>query len=82
LSRPDPRIAEAAFCAAVVERTISAFGRLDILVSNAAHRNRKPSIEDVNYHSLSSKQYKIVDVRGPREARRRLEAGRRTKQKQ
>lgn len=35
----------------------------------------------VNYHSLSSKHYKIIDVRGAREARRRLEAGRQTKQK-
>jgi inorganic pyrophosphatase len=34
----------------------------------------------VNYHSLSSKHYRIVDVRGPREARRRLEDGRRTSQ--
>lgn len=30
----------------------------------------------VNYHSLSSKRYKIIQVRGPREARRRLEDGR------
>ena len=35
----------------------------------------------VNYHSLSSKHYRIVDVRGPREARRRLDAGRRATRK-
>lgn len=35
----------------------------------------------VNYHSLSSKRYEIIVVRGPREARRRLEDGRRTKKK-
>src|SRR5580765_409323 len=35
----------------------------------------------VNYHSLSSKHYKVVDVRGPREARRRLEDGRQMKRK-
>jgi inorganic pyrophosphatase len=35
----------------------------------------------VNYHSLLSKHYKVVDVRGPREARRCLEHGRHTQQK-
>jgi len=35
----------------------------------------------VNYHSLSSKHYKVVDVRGPGEARRRLEDGRQMKRK-
>ena len=29
----------------------------------------------VNYHELSGKKYRIVDVRGPREARRRIEEG-------
>lgn len=31
----------------LVERTLKEFGHLDILVSNAAHQNRKDSVEDV-----------------------------------
>jgi NAD(P)-dependent dehydrogenase (short-subunit alcohol dehydrogenase family) len=38
----DPR-----FCDDLVEQTVRRFGKLDILVSNAAHQNRKPSLEDV-----------------------------------
>jgi len=29
----------------------------------------------VNYHELSGKKYRILDVRGPREAKRRIESG-------
>jgi NAD(P)-dependent dehydrogenase (short-subunit alcohol dehydrogenase family) len=35
------------FCKQAVEQTVRELGHLDILVSNAAHQNRKPSIEDV-----------------------------------
>src|SRR5687767_4255182 len=35
-------------CRSVVERTVKKFGRLDILVSNAAHQNRKKRLEDVS----------------------------------
>lgn len=35
------------FCEQVVERTVQAFGKLDILVSNAAHQNRKPGLAEV-----------------------------------
>jgi NAD(P)-dependent dehydrogenase (short-subunit alcohol dehydrogenase family) len=35
------------FCRGVVDRTIREFGKLDILVSNAAHQNRVPSLEEV-----------------------------------
>jgi NAD(P)-dependent dehydrogenase (short-subunit alcohol dehydrogenase family) len=38
---------DAAFCNAVVEQTVKHFGKLDILVANAAHQNRKPSLQDV-----------------------------------
>src|SRR4051812_47762519 len=38
----DPEI-----CRKAVEQTVVELGRLDILVSNAAHQNRKESIEDV-----------------------------------
>jgi inorganic pyrophosphatase len=29
----------------------------------------------VNYHELSGKKYRILDVRGPREAKKRIESG-------
>jgi NAD(P)-dependent dehydrogenase (short-subunit alcohol dehydrogenase family) len=35
------------FCDEAVERTVQEFGRLDVLVSNAAHQNRKPSLEEL-----------------------------------
>jgi len=35
------------FCQEAVDRTVAELGRLDILVSNAAHQNSKESIEDV-----------------------------------
>jgi inorganic pyrophosphatase len=35
----------------------------------------------VNYHELSGKRYKILDVRGPREARRRIDQGRKAHRK-
>jgi NAD(P)-dependent dehydrogenase (short-subunit alcohol dehydrogenase family) len=35
-------------CIDAVERTVAELGQLDILVSNAAHQNHKPSIEDVD----------------------------------
>ena len=35
------------FCDEVVEKTVKAFGRLDILVSNAAHQSRKKTLDDV-----------------------------------
>jgi NAD(P)-dependent dehydrogenase (short-subunit alcohol dehydrogenase family) len=40
LAKPD-------FCQETIDRTVAELGRLDILVSNAAHQNRKESIEDV-----------------------------------
>jgi NAD(P)-dependent dehydrogenase (short-subunit alcohol dehydrogenase family) len=36
-----------AFCKTVVEQTVRELGQLDILVSNAAHQNRKQSLEEV-----------------------------------
>jgi NAD(P)-dependent dehydrogenase (short-subunit alcohol dehydrogenase family) len=35
------------FCLTAVDRTVAELGHLDVLVSNAAHQNRKESIEDV-----------------------------------
>jgi NAD(P)-dependent dehydrogenase (short-subunit alcohol dehydrogenase family) len=36
------------FCQEVVDRTMAEFGQLDVLVSNAAHQNRVPSLEKVS----------------------------------
>lgn len=38
---------DAAWCDALVERTVAGLGRLDVLVSNAAHQNRKASLEEI-----------------------------------
>jgi NAD(P)-dependent dehydrogenase (short-subunit alcohol dehydrogenase family) len=35
-------LTDPAFCTELVERTVQEFGRLDVLVSNAAHQTRKP----------------------------------------
>ncbi|MDB5492463.1 MAG: short-chain dehydrogenase [Micavibrio sp.] len=35
------------FCSLLVEKTVKAYGRLDILVSNAAHQARKDSLDDL-----------------------------------
>jgi len=35
------------FCDEVVEQTVKAFGKLDILVSNAAHQSRKKTLDEV-----------------------------------
>jgi NAD(P)-dependent dehydrogenase (short-subunit alcohol dehydrogenase family) len=40
-------LTDKAFCERLVEETVKAFGRLDVLVSNAAHQNRKDALEDV-----------------------------------
>ena len=38
---------ESAFCDKLVEKAVNALGKLDILVSNAAHQNRKKSLAEV-----------------------------------
>ncbi|HEX3703394.1 MAG TPA: SDR family oxidoreductase [Vicinamibacterales bacterium] len=40
-------LTDARFCLSVIDRTMAELGQLDILVSNAAHQNRKAEIEDV-----------------------------------
>ena len=37
-----------AFCKELVDRTVETMGHLDILVSNAAHQNRKKSLDEVS----------------------------------
>jgi len=40
-------LTRADFCDEVVEQTVRELGKLDVLVANAAHQNRKPSLQDV-----------------------------------
>jgi NAD(P)-dependent dehydrogenase (short-subunit alcohol dehydrogenase family) len=40
-------LTDAAFCDEVVEKTVQQFGKLDILVANAGHQNRKETLHDV-----------------------------------
>jgi NAD(P)-dependent dehydrogenase (short-subunit alcohol dehydrogenase family) len=40
-------LTDARYCDELVERTVRELGRLDVLVSNAAHQNRKDTLEDV-----------------------------------
>jgi NAD(P)-dependent dehydrogenase (short-subunit alcohol dehydrogenase family) len=40
-------LTDARYCDEIVERTVAEFGKLDILVSNAAHQNRKDSLEEI-----------------------------------
>jgi len=40
-------LTDPAFCDDIVEQTVRHFGKLDILVANAAHQNRKDSLADV-----------------------------------
>lgn len=41
-------LTDEAFCAQVVERATAAFGRLDVLVNNAAEQHPKESLEDIS----------------------------------
>ncbi|HYO07911.1 MAG TPA: SDR family oxidoreductase [Tepidisphaeraceae bacterium] len=45
-------VRKSAFCDRAVERTVRAFGQLDILVNNAAYANSQPRIEDVSDEQL------------------------------
>lgn len=40
-------LTDAGFCRGAVERTVRELGRLDILVSNAAHQDRKAGLEEI-----------------------------------
>jgi NAD(P)-dependent dehydrogenase (short-subunit alcohol dehydrogenase family) len=40
-------LTDADHCIAIVEQTVAELGQLDILVSNAAHQNRKKKVEDI-----------------------------------
>jgi NAD(P)-dependent dehydrogenase (short-subunit alcohol dehydrogenase family) len=40
-------LTDADFCLSVIDQTVAELGQLDILVSNAAHQNRKEKLEDL-----------------------------------
>ncbi len=46
-------LTESAFCAQAVQRTIAELGKLDILVSNAAHQNRKQNLAELSDEELA-----------------------------
>jgi NAD(P)-dependent dehydrogenase (short-subunit alcohol dehydrogenase family) len=68
---------DAAFCDAIVDQTVQRFGKLDILVSNAAHQNRKESLEDLDDDELDTtfKTNIYAYVRLARAALRHMKAG-------
>jgi NAD(P)-dependent dehydrogenase (short-subunit alcohol dehydrogenase family) len=41
-------LSDASFCRSCIDQTIKQLGKLDILVSNAAHQNRKNSLDEVS----------------------------------
>jgi NAD(P)-dependent dehydrogenase (short-subunit alcohol dehydrogenase family) len=45
-------VQQPAFCAEAVERTVQEFGRLDIVVNNAAYQQHQESIEDITDEQL------------------------------
>jgi NAD(P)-dependent dehydrogenase (short-subunit alcohol dehydrogenase family) len=45
-------LGDAAFCRSLVKKTVERFGHLDILVNNAAHQNRKQSLEELTDEEL------------------------------
>lgn len=45
-------VQQSKFCADAVERTVEAFGRLDIVVNNAAYQQHQESIEDITDEQL------------------------------
>jgi NAD(P)-dependent dehydrogenase (short-subunit alcohol dehydrogenase family) len=45
-------VQKSGFCAEAVERTVKAFGRLDIVVNNAAYQQHQKSIEDITDEQL------------------------------
>jgi NAD(P)-dependent dehydrogenase (short-subunit alcohol dehydrogenase family) len=45
---------QAKFCKELVDRSVNELGKLDILVSNAAHQNRKKSLEELDDEELET----------------------------
>jgi len=47
-------LAQAKFCNELVEKAVNELGKLDILVSNAGHQNRKKSLDDLTDEELET----------------------------
>jgi NAD(P)-dependent dehydrogenase (short-subunit alcohol dehydrogenase family) len=47
-------LSEAKFCKTLVEEAVNELGKLDILVSNAAHQNRKKSLDELTDEELET----------------------------
>jgi NAD(P)-dependent dehydrogenase (short-subunit alcohol dehydrogenase family) len=47
-------LAQSQFCKDLVEKAVNELGKLDILVSNAAHQNRKKSLDDLTDEELET----------------------------
>ncbi len=64
-------------CEALVEQTVSRFGQIDILVSNAAHQMRKESLDDLTDEELeyTFNTNVFAYVRLARKALRHMKAG-------
>jgi NAD(P)-dependent dehydrogenase (short-subunit alcohol dehydrogenase family) len=46
-------LTSAPFCQEIVDKTVAQFGKIDILVSNAAHQNRKDKLADLTDEELA-----------------------------
>jgi NAD(P)-dependent dehydrogenase (short-subunit alcohol dehydrogenase family) len=68
---------DAKFCDEIIEKTVKAFGKLDVLVSNAAHQTRKQSLEDLTDEELDAtfKTNIYAYIRLARAALRHMKAG-------
>ena len=47
-------LTDGAYCNSLLDKTVKAFGKIDILVSNAAHQNRKESLDELTDEELDA----------------------------
>jgi NAD(P)-dependent dehydrogenase (short-subunit alcohol dehydrogenase family) len=68
---------DAAFCDRIVEETVRKLGKLDVLVSNAAHQNRKESLDELTDEELDTtfKTNIYAYIRLARASLRHMKAG-------
>ena len=68
---------DARFCDELVERTVRELGKIDVLVSNAAHQNRKKTLEELTDDELDTtfKTNIYSYIRLARAALRHMQAG-------
>jgi len=70
-------LTDARFCDEIVNKTVKKFGKLDVLVSNAAHQTRKQSLDELTDEELD-KTFKTniyAYIRLARAALRHMKAG-------